>query len=188
MQKNKDHTHGNGKISFERDPAQTKSGGKQTALRPKSLKKNGTVVCWESCCAETKSNESKGICCKVKWLITKGRNLTVANQNSARFAAEREKIEPAKTDQAPRPTRLSALQNEARAGQKSEQRQLKNASKKTNLYRPGARTRFAAEIFSQRAGNGSWCWKTRLNEKMTDARCADRGTKPETKNDAVPWR
>jgi hypothetical protein len=41
---------------------------------------------------------------------------------------------------------LSALQNEARAGQKSEQRQLKNASKKTNLYRPGARTRFAAEI------------------------------------------
>jgi hypothetical protein len=66
MQKNEDHTQDNGKISFGRDPAQTKSGGKQTALRPKSLKKNGTVVCWESCCAETKSNESKGICCKVK--------------------------------------------------------------------------------------------------------------------------
>jgi hypothetical protein len=102
---NKDHTHGNGKISFGRDPAQTKSGGKQTALRPKSLKKNGTVVCWESCCAETKSNESKGICCKDKWLITKGRNLTAANQNSARFAAEREKLSRQKLIR--RPDRLA---------------------------------------------------------------------------------
>jgi hypothetical protein len=40
VQKNEDHhTQGNGKISFGRDPAQTKSGGKQTALRTKSLKK-----------------------------------------------------------------------------------------------------------------------------------------------------